>query len=115
MDVEVAAPPVLPASVAGVEAKDMGEGGEVPPVSERESTEFRAKAQRMADARAAMADEDRLQCESAAALLRPNFCCSHCHDVFLEPWIVKDCGHLYCYECLYNLVDQKVLPFTASE
>lgn len=70
--------------------------------------EFRIKATRELTVRQNMAPEDREKIEAVRKSLEPYLKCSHCHQIMLEPWIVKDCGHLFCYNCLDFLVERKV-------
>lgn len=70
--------------------------------------EFRIKATREKRAREEMAPADREKIESVRDALGPYLHCSHCQLVMLEPWLVKDCGHLFCYNCLDFLVERKV-------
>ena len=67
----------------------------------KESTE---QCQAVLQARRQMQAEDAQQVEGLANMLRPSFLCNACKNLLLEPWTVKDCGHLYCFRCLHSLV-----------
>lgn len=72
----------------------------------KESTQ---QCQAVLDARDAMLPDDRKQVDAMAERLRSGFSCNSCAGVLLEPWLVKDCGHLFCFRCLHGLVyDHKV-------
>lgn len=74
----------------------------------KESTE---QCQAVLQARRAMQPEEAQQVESLADTLRPSFLCNSCKGLLLEPWTVKDCGHLYCFRCLHSMVyEQQVRP-----
>jgi hypothetical protein len=67
----------------------------------KESTEH---CQAALDARNEMGTADRRQIDELADSLRPSFLCNWCKGLLLEPWLVKDCGHLYCFRCLHSMV-----------
>ena len=71
--------------------------------------ESQAQCQAVKRARDEMTASDRAQLDAVADSLRPHFLCNHCKNLLLEPWLVKDCGHSYCFRCLHSMVyDTKV-------
>jgi hypothetical protein len=74
----------------------------------KESSE---QCQAVLDARQAMTASDSERVENLAEILLPSFLCNACKGLLLEPWLVKDCGHLFCFRCLHSMVyEQQVLP-----
>jgi hypothetical protein len=70
-------------------------------LQEKESRELCVAA---LQARQAMPEEDQRKMEDLAAKLRPYLLCNLCKNLLLEPWLIKDCGHLYCFRCLHSIV-----------
>jgi hypothetical protein len=78
----------------------------------KEST---AQYQAALHAREAMTAADRTQLDSLAASLRPHFLCNQCGGLLVEPWLVKDCGHHYCFHCLHAMVYEKKVSSQAAQ
>lgn len=63
------------------------------------------------DARRAMTASDSKRLEELAESLLPSFLCNACKGLLLEPWLVKDCGHLFCFRCLHSMVYEQQVQF----
>jgi Zinc finger, C3HC4 type (RING finger) len=69
--------------------------------------ESRQQCERQLAARQAMSDSDNKRLEELGEQLRPYCTCNLCKSILLEPWLIKDCGHLYCFRCLHSIVYEK--------
>lgn len=69
--------------------------------------ESREQCERALRARESMSDHDKLEMEELANKLRPYCTCNLCKGILLEPWLMKDCGHLYCFRCLHSIVYER--------
>lgn len=69
--------------------------------------ESRQQCERQLAARQAMSESDKTKIEELGAKLRPFLTCNLCKNLLLEPWLVKDCGHMFCFRCLHSIVYEK--------
>ena len=70
----------------------------------QQERESREQCEAALEARKAMPAAERERIEALADSLKQHFLCNHCKGLLLEPWLVKDCGHLYCFRCLHSMV-----------
>lgn len=73
-------------------------------LQEKESKE---QCERALRARASMSEHDKLEMTELATKLWPYCTCNLCKGILLEPWLMKDCGHLYCFRCLHSIVYER--------
>lgn len=69
--------------------------------------ESRQQCERQLAARQAMSDTDKRKVEELGAELQPFCTCNLCKNILVEPWLIKDCGHLFCFRCLHSIVYEK--------
>lgn len=69
--------------------------------------ESREQCERALRTREGMSDHDKLEMDELAEKLRPYCTCNFCKGILIEPWLIKDCGHLYCFRCLHSIVYER--------
>ena len=88
-------------NTANIDTAAASEKQEAIKLQEKES---RQACERQLAARQAMSETDKRKVAELGAQLQPYCICNLCKNILVEPWLVKDCGHLFCFRCLHSIV-----------